>query len=179
MNNLGRRTMQMVAVASGAVVALTTGSTAEAAISLHGTKVADSPLSARPASPSGATEVLRIIDSIPEGAARRGPAATKDWLEKNYRVQSRAFMDSVGKCVGAIAVLIGSNAAFFGKVLKIKSAIKLLGGFGKMIEQVRDRTKRGEDFLKALGEVFEGAGAGLGVIALDIVSAQGIADNCF
>lgn len=132
------------------------------------------------ANAAGARSVFTIIRSIPDSVSQRGAQATQDWLDKNYGgASSRAFMSDLGKCAGGIAVAIGANLTVFAKVLKIKAAIRGLGGVAALMEQIADKTKRGEEFLKCVAEVFEGAGYGLGSIAVDILSLQGVADNCF
>lgn len=89
----------------------------------------------------------------------------------------------VGKCLAGIAAAIGFNLFAAGKVLKLYKLVKDLGGAKKIVELINEAFKRSKDknkdALDSLREVFEEAGTGVGAIAAEVLSIDGILDNCF
>jgi phage-related protein len=82
------------------------------------------------------------------------------------------MVSNLANCSAGIAIAIGSNLIAFSKVLKIRAAIRGLGGVAKVMEQIIDRTRRGEQLMAAVTEVFNDAGAGLGAIAAEFLSLE-------
>lgn len=76
----------------------------------------------------GLTEIFSAIEDIPESVIERGDKAVKEWLER--RIQSAADLHTRGfwGCVWAVAKFAALNAIAVSKILKIRKAIKALGG---------------------------------------------------
>ena len=76
---------------------------------------------------SDLTEAFSAIEEIPDSVVRQGDKAVKQWLRRRLRLdepQDRSFWG----CVRAIGIALVSNALPVAKILKIKAAIKAVGG---------------------------------------------------
>ncbi len=66
------------------------------------------------------------------------------------------------------------------KIYKVKKAIDKLGGIKKVVQKIQDKKKRGKkSFKKAIMEVFEESGTGLGAIAAEILGVDQVIKNCW
>ncbi|MFC9896601.1 hypothetical protein ACFVMC_23185 [Nocardia sp. NPDC127579] len=97
------------------------------------------------------------------------------------QVNDTAMVDfNLGKCAGHLALAIGANAVFIAKVLKVKAAIKAIGGAANAIRILRNKVLRERKSIgDAMRETFDQAAAGAGALALEIFQLGGVAENCF
>ncbi|CAL9567681.1 hypothetical protein [Streptomyces sp. enrichment culture] len=135
---------------------------------------------------AGLEDTLELITEIPDEVLVAGQEATEQWIRdklgdsagQSDPVQSRKF--SAGGCARGILLAVGSNILAIGKIYKVKKAIDKLGGVKKVVEKIRDKKKRGKkSFKKAIMEVFEESGTGLGAIAAEILGVDQVVKNCW
>ncbi|MEV5435917.1 hypothetical protein AB0K80_07755 [Streptomyces sp. NPDC052682] len=134
---------------------------------------------------AGLEEALQIISDIPEEVLAQGQEATEQWLKQRLgdtagegRIQPMKF--DAGGCARGILLAVGSNVLAIGKIYKVKKAIDNLGGIKKVVKKIQDKKKRGKkSFKKAIMEVFEESGTGLGAIAAEILGVDQVIKNCW
>ncbi|MGI5426505.1 hypothetical protein [Streptomyces sp. CA-179760] len=134
---------------------------------------------------NGLEEALQIVSEIPEEVLEQGQEATEQWLQTRLgetagegRVQPMKF--NAGGCARGILLAVGSNLLAIGKIYKVKKAIDKLGGIKKVVKKIRDKKKRGKkSFKKAIMEVFEESGTGMGAIAMEILGVDQVVKNCW
>jgi len=140
-----------------------------------------------------APQVYEVIAGVPKELEADEQKA-KEWIATEFDkrgwtcrtcygplpVQPRA---DVGKCLAGIAAAIASNVLAIGKALKVMKLVRDLGGAKKVVGLINEGFKRSKDrnmdAFKAISEVFEEAGTGLGAIAAELLAIDGILDNCF
>lgn len=62
----------------------------------------------------------------------------------------------------------------------MKKAIDKLGGVKKVVKKIQDKKKRGKkSFKKAIMEVFEESGTGIGAIAAEILGVDQVIKHCW
>ncbi|MBN6035326.1 hypothetical protein [Amycolatopsis sp. 195334CR] len=138
-----------------------------------------------------APQVYEVVANIPVELTNDEQAAG-NWVrgefEKRGYICLKCYADvapraDVGKCLSGIAAAIGFNLFAAGKVLKLWKLVKDLGGPRKIVDLINKAFARSKeqdkDALDALREVFEEAGQGVGAIAAEVLSIDGILDNCF
>ncbi|MFE1587494.1 hypothetical protein ACFW6Q_17625 [Streptomyces sp. NPDC058737] len=134
----------------------------------------------------GLEEALRLITAIPDEVLAEGQAATEQWLQartggssaEDGLIQARKF--SAGGCARGILLAVGSNILAIGKIYKVKKAIDKLGGIKKVVRKIQDKKKRGKkSFKKAIMEVFEESGTGIGAIAAEILGVDQVIKHCW
>lgn len=77
----------------------------------------------------GLIEVFTVIEDIPESVIRRGDNAVQEWMERRLqRAASGPTRSGFWGCVWAVAKFAALNAIAVAKILKIRKAIKALGG---------------------------------------------------
>ncbi len=129
--------------------------------------------------------VLRIFDEIPEEVLAEGEDATVRWLKSRGGVQAIEsnrqvrYAFNLGGCARGILLAVGSQIFAIAKVYKVKKAMDKLGGVNKVIQKIQSKKKMGKGFKKAIMEVFEEAGGGLGGIAAEILGVDGVIKNCW
>ncbi|TDT31421.1 hypothetical protein EV562_11127 [Streptomyces sp. BK208] len=135
---------------------------------------------------AGLEEALRLITEIPDEVLAQGRAATEQWLRDRLGdssatgglVQPMKF--SAGGCARGILLAVGSNILAIGKIYKVKKAIDKLGGIKKVVKKIQDKKKRGKkSFKKAIMEVFEESGTGIGAIAAEILGVDQVIKHCW
>lgn len=134
---------------------------------------------------AGLEEALRIVSEIPAEVLQQGQEATEQWLQARFgdtagegRVQTMKF--NASGCARGILLAVGSNLLAIGKVYKVKKAIDKLGGIKKVVKKIQDKKKRGKkSFKKAIMEVFEESGTGIGAIAAEILGVDQVIKNCW
>ncbi|MFF6875281.1 hypothetical protein ACFY9S_08165 [Streptomyces sp. NPDC012474] len=134
---------------------------------------------------NGLEEALQIVSEIPEEILEQGQEATEQWLQARLgetagegRVQPMKF--NAGGCARGILLAVGSNLLAVGKIYKVKKAIDKLGGIKKVVKKIQDKKKRGKkSFKKAIMEVFEESGTGMGAIAMEILGVDQVVKNCW
>ncbi|MEV6880386.1 hypothetical protein [Streptomyces sp. NPDC051135] len=135
---------------------------------------------------AGLEEALRLITEIPDEVLAQGRAATEQWLRDRLGgssatgglVQPMSF--SAGGCARGILLAVGSNILAIGKIYKVKKAIDKLGGIKKVVKKIQDKKKRGKkSFKKAIMEVFEESGTGIGAIAAEILGVDQVIKHCW
>ncbi|MGW5784121.1 hypothetical protein ACWEWK_09030 [Streptomyces sp. NPDC003757] len=135
---------------------------------------------------AGLEEALRLITEIPAEVLAQGRAATEQWLQDRLGdssatgglVQPMKF--SAGGCARGILLAVGSNILAIGKIYKVKKAIDKLGGIKKVVKKIQDKKKRGKkSFKKAIMEVFEESGTGIGAIAAEILGVDQVIKHCW
>lgn len=134
---------------------------------------------------AGLEEALQIVSEIPDEVLQQGQAATEQWLQARLgdtaaegRVQPMKF--DAGGCARGILLAVGSNLLAIGKIYKVKKAIDKLGGIKKVVKKIQDKKKRGKkSFKKAIMEVFEESGTGIGAIAAEILGVDQVIKNCW
>ncbi|MEU0247032.1 hypothetical protein ABZ192_22425 [Streptomyces sp. NPDC006235] len=133
----------------------------------------------------GLEEALRLVSEIPDEVLAQGQEATEQWLRGRLgdtagegRVQLMKF--DAGGCARGILLAVGSNLLAIGKIYKVKKAIDKLGGIKKVVKKIQDKKKRGKkSFKKAIMEVFEESGTGIGAIAAEILGVDQVIKNCW
>lgn len=141
-----------------------------------------------------AIEVYGVVEAIPPELTGDEAAAGK-WVDDEFykrgwtgcpecrTIPMPAPRADVGKCLAGIATAIASNIIAAGKVLKLWKLVKDVGGAKRLVDLINEAFKRsGEqqrDALETLQEVFNEAGLGFGAIAAEVLSIDGIIDNCF
>lgn len=118
------------------------------------------------------TELLRIVDQIPEDVLQQGDAATNKWVTANIRPQNAppegmASAASFVGCSGAILATIGTTVFPAAKLLKIKRYMNALGGTTEAIKILWGASFNYEK-LQALG----GTAAALGAELLGITAIK-------
>jgi len=134
---------------------------------------------------AGLEEVLRAVSEIPDDVLQQGQEATEQWLKARLgetagegRIQ--VFKFNAGGCARGILLAVGSNLLAIGKIYKVKKAIDKLGGVKKVVKKIQDKKKRGKkSFKKAIMEVFEEAGTGVGALAAEILGVDQVIKNCW
>ncbi|MCT7356004.1 hypothetical protein N4P33_28195 [Streptomyces sp. 15-116A] len=134
---------------------------------------------------AGLEEALQIVSEIPDTVLQQGQEATEQWLRVRLgdtagegRVQLMKF--NAGGCARGILLAVGSNLLAIGKIYKVKKAIDKLGGIKKVVKKIQDKKKRGKkSFKKAIMEVFEESGTGIGAIAAEILGVDQVIKNCW
>ncbi len=136
---------------------------------------------------AGLEEALRLITEIPDPVLAKGRAATEQWLQARLgdtaaegggAIQPMKF--SAGGCARGILLAVGSNILAIGKIYKVKKAIDKLGGVKKVVKKIQDKKKRGKkSFKKAIMEVFEESGTGIGAIAAEILGVDQVIKHCW
>ncbi|WP_426891894.1 hypothetical protein [Rossellomorea aquimaris] len=94
---------------------------------------------------------------------------------------------SVAGCVAAVGIAIVSNGLPFSKILKVKSAIKALGGVSKTVSKVKkyyDKYRfngfsRNDSIRKALDSASDGLAANTKSALLDFFNLTNVVANCF
>lgn len=87
---------------------------------------------------------------------------------------------NAGGCARGILLAVGSNVLAIAKIYKVKKAIDKLGGIKKVVKKILDKKKRGKkSFKKAIMEVFEESGTGMGAIAMEILGVDQVVKNCW
>lgn len=100
--------------------------------------------------------ILQAIENIPNSVVEQGPQKTAEWLQNKtgYYVSIDAkenlIFDEVSPakskniqsfstsgCIGAVGVALVSNGIPFTKILKVKSALKALGGTANAVSKIK------------------------------------------
>lgn len=150
--------------------------------------------------------ILGAIENIPNGIVKQGPEKTARWLQKKTGLyvtvdseQNLLFSEtppaqegtfqtlSVAGCVAAVGIAIVSNGLPFSKILKVKSAIKALGGVTKTVSKVKkyyDKYRfngfsRNDSIKKALNSASDGLAANTKSALLDFFNLTNVVANCF
>lgn len=76
----------------------------------------------------GIVEVFSAIDEIPASVIARGDEATRDWLARRLRPSDGPQRQGVLGCAAAIGTALVLNAIAVSKILKIRAAIRAVGG---------------------------------------------------
>lgn len=130
------------------------------------------------------TELLHVIDSIPEEVLMQGDEATREWIAQNTtkvsageQPRSNVVNDGVStnaneaKCVASIIWLIGSTIIPAAKILRIKKLIQQLGGVRAAVAQLKKHnfswpsTQRSGGALRSLGA--------------ELLGIAGVHEHCF
>ncbi|WP_262481631.1 hypothetical protein [Bacillus sp. CH30_1T] len=150
--------------------------------------------------------ILGAIEKIPNGIVKQGPEKTAQWLQNKTGLyvsvdsdQNLLFSEtppaqegtfqtmSVAGCVAAVGIAIVSNGLPFSKILKVKSAIKALGGVSKTVSKVKkyyDKYRfngfsRNDSIRKALDSASDGLAANTKSALLDFFNLTNVVANCF
>ncbi|WP_282138309.1 hypothetical protein [Rossellomorea aquimaris] len=150
--------------------------------------------------------ILEAIEKIPNGIVKQGPEKTAQWLQNKTGLyvsvdsdQNLLFSEtppaqegtfqtmSVAGCVAAVGIAIVSNGLPFSKILKVKSAIKALGGVSKTVSTVKkyyDKYRfngfsRNDSIRKALDSASDGLAANTKSALLDFFNLTNVVANCF
>lgn len=122
------------------------------------------------------TQLLQIIDSIPEEVLLQGDEAKNEWLAAHVDTSVPApgqisTMANFWTCSGAIATVVASTAFPAAKILKIKRYINALGGVSEAV-----RVMWGASFsyekVRALGGAAE-------ALAGEIIGITEVKQGCF
>jgi hypothetical protein len=150
--------------------------------------------------------VLGAVEKLPNGIVKQGPDKTAEWLQNKTRLyvtvdaeQNLLFSEtlpvpegtiqalSVSGCVAAVGIAIVSNGLPFSKILKVKSAIKSLGGVTKAVTKIKsyyDKYRyngfsRSDSIRKALNSASDGLSASTKSALLDFFNLTNVVANCF
>ena len=150
--------------------------------------------------------ILKAIENIPNSVVEQGPQKTAEWLQNKtgYYVtvdekqnlifnetsptQSKNIQSfSVSGCVGAVGVALVSNGIPFSKILKVKSALKALGGTANAVSKIKkyydsyryNGFSRGDSIKKALNKASSGLSSDVKSALLDFFNLSNVIANCF
>lgn len=82
------------------------------------------------------TEAFAAIEEIPDSVIRRGDRAVRQWLRRRLGLDEPSPKGFWG-CVRAIGFALVSNAIPVSKILKIRAAIRAVGGVGNFVRILR------------------------------------------
>ncbi|MCP3742777.1 hypothetical protein [Rossellomorea sp. BNER] len=151
--------------------------------------------------------ILAAIEKIPEKVVAQGPEKTAEWLQKEtgyfVTVDSKQVLQfskvdpntreleirsfNSWACIGAIGVALVSNGIPFTKILKVKAAIKALGGVSKTVSKVKkyydeyrfNGFSRNDSIRKALDSASDGLAADTKSALLDFFNLSAVIGSCF
>ncbi|QOK25941.1 hypothetical protein IIE26_20020 [Cytobacillus oceanisediminis] len=150
--------------------------------------------------------ILGAIEKIPNGIVKQGPQKTAQWLENKTGLyvtvdsEENLFFSetappeegtiqalSVSGCVAAVGIALVSNGLPFSKILKVKDAIKALGGVTKAVSKIKsyyDKYRyngfsRSDSIRKALNSASDGLAASTKSALLDFFNLTNVVANCF
>lgn len=150
--------------------------------------------------------ILGAIEELPKGIIKQGPEKTAEWLQKKTGLyvtvdaeENLLFSEtppvpegtfqtlSVAGCVAAVGIAIVSNGLPFSKILKVKDAIKALGGVTKTVSTVKkyyDKYRfngfsRSDSIRKALNSAADGLSSSTKSALLDFFNLTNVVANCF
>lgn len=85
-------------------------------------------------------QLLTAIDSIPDEVLAEGDEATAEWVQENLASKEIVpYIATEVACAGAILWAIGSTLLPVAKIIKIKKAIKALGGVKAAVSQLAQK----------------------------------------
>lgn len=150
--------------------------------------------------------IFRAIEKIPNGIVKQGPQKTAEWLQNKTGLyvtvdaeENLLFSETppipegtiqtsnVAGCIGAVGIAIVSNGLPFSKILKVKSAIKSLGGVTKAVSKIKsyyDKYRfngfsRNDSIRKALNSAADGLSSSTKAALLDFFNLTNVIANCF
>ncbi|QWI68508.1 hypothetical protein ER45_016240 [Bacillus mycoides] len=148
--------------------------------------------------------ILQAIEDIPNDVVNQGPQQTAEWLQTktgyyvtvdskenlNFRKDAKTNTlkrASVSGCLGAVGVAIVSNGLPFSKILKVKSALKALGGTTQAVSKIKkyydsyryNGFSRSDSIRKALNSAGDGLAANTKSALLDFFNLSTVIANCF
>lgn len=154
-----------------------------------------------------ARTILQAIENLPDEVISMGAHETAAWLqdETGFLVSvdddgNLQFADpylasyddmllraSIPGCIGAVGIALISNGIPFLKILKVRSALKALGGTKKAITKIKkyydDFRRKGNSRSNAIKKALNKASSSLGKDAqkalLDFFNLSNVAANCF
>ncbi|MEK4581898.1 hypothetical protein [Bacillus sp. FSL R12-0074] len=150
--------------------------------------------------------ILQAIENIPNSVVEQGPQKTAEWLQnktgyyvsidnkenlifneidpaKSKNIQSF----SASACIGAVGVALVSNGIPFTKILKVKSALKALGGTANAVSKIKkyydsyryNGFSRNDSIKKALNKASSGLAGDTKAALLDFFNLSNVIANCF
>lgn len=145
-------------------------------------------------------KVLSAIEKLPEDVYAQGEQATVEWLsqETGYEVYVDdngmvQFEDNrmkvqfnLAACIGAVGVAVVSNGLPFTKLLKVKKALKALGGTTKAIKKIKksydeyryNGFSRKKSLKKAVNDASSTLGKDLKGALLDFFNISAVIGSC-
>ncbi|EJR58931.1 hypothetical protein IIO_04053 [Bacillus cereus VD115] len=149
-------------------------------------------------------KILQAIEEIPDDVVNQGPQQTAEWLQTKtgyyVTVDSQENLNftkgvktntskraSFSGCLGAVGVAIVSNGLPFSKILKVKSALKALGGTTQAVSKIKkyydsyryNGFSRSDSIRKALNSAGDGLAANTKSALLDFFNLSNVIANCF
>ncbi len=132
------------------------------------------------------TEVFAAIEGIPDSVIKRGDRAVRQWLRRRLGLDEPSPKGFWG-CVRAIGFALVSNAIPVAKILKIRAAIRAVGGVGNFVRILRlayaTGRKKGYSRWGAVRYAAKRAAAASGRDIVDallgLFALDGVRRNCF
>ncbi|MEH6890918.1 hypothetical protein V7024_14555 [Bacillus sp. JJ864] len=149
--------------------------------------------------------ILKAIENIPNSVVEQGPQKTAKWLQDKtgYYVSvddkenlvftevsptksTNKYSFNTSACIGAVGIALVSNGIPFTKILKVKSALKALGGTANAVSKVKkaydsyryNGFSRNDSLKKALNSVSGGLASDVKGALLDFFNLTNVVANC-
>ncbi|MBK4152473.1 hypothetical protein GWO62_04665 [Corynebacterium macginleyi] len=119
-------------------------------------------------------QLLTAIDSIPDEVLAEGDEATAEWVQENLISKEKEIVPYIATevaCAGAILWAIGSTLLPVAKIIKIKKAIKALGGVKAAVSQL---AKKGFNWPS-----IQQTGGALRDLGAELIGVAGVSEYCF